>query len=296
MKKNVRKPKQEDSPLGNFSVRSAKLFAQQLAEQIKSKVANDEIAQAAMNSLGGRADLLTGPAERLVYRALPRFVMEIARRYFRLEVEGLENIPRRGSAIIAPNHSGYSGFDAFLLGHEIHRGTGRLPRILTHHFWFLTSATAIPAEKVGFIEATTANGLQQLNKKNLIVLFPEGEYGNFKPTSKRYHLQEFKRGFVRMALETQSPIIPTLVIGAEETHINLAQLRFTRFLRGTVLPLPLNIIPLPVRWKIIFLPPVHLPYAPSAAEDRELVRELAQEIRESMQRALSDAVKARSKW
>lgn len=234
-----------------------------------------------------------GAAERLVYRALPQFFMELARRYFRLEVEGLENIPRRGAGIIAPNHSGYSGLDAFLLAHEIHRATGRLPRVLTHHFWFLTKATAIPAEKVGFVEATTANGLHQLSKNNLIILFPEGEHGNFKPTARRYHLQEFKRGFIRMALEKQCPIIPTLVIGAEETHINLAQLKMTKFLRGTVLPLPLNIIPLPAKWTIKFLPPIHLPYRPDAQDDSELVREIAQEIRESMQLALSADVKKR---
>ena len=98
-------------------------------------------------------------------------------------------------------------------------------------------------QKMGFVEASKANGLNALKKKKLVALFPEGEYGNFKPTTKRYHLQEFKRGFIRLALETQAPIIPTLILGAEETHINLAQLKFTKYLRGMVLPLPLNIIP-----------------------------------------------------
>jgi 1-acyl-sn-glycerol-3-phosphate acyltransferase len=228
--------------------------------------------------------------EVLMYRIMPHFVMEIARKYFRLKVEGIENIPKRGAALIAPNHSGYSGFDAFLLSHEIFRATGRVPRTLAHHLWFLTQATSVPAEKVGFIEANMANGLTQLKKNNLVVLFPEGEYGNFKPTTERYHLQEFRRGFVRMALLRQCPIIPTLVLGAEETHINLAQLKFTKFLRGVVLPLPLNIIPLPAKWKIRFLPPIHLPYKASAADDRELVEELAIEIREEMQKTISEEV------
>jgi 1-acyl-sn-glycerol-3-phosphate acyltransferase len=46
----------------------------------------------------------------LIYRVLPQFLGEILRKYFRLEVEGLENIPLRGPVIIAPNHSGFSGF------------------------------------------------------------------------------------------------------------------------------------------------------------------------------------------
>lgn len=231
--------------------------------------------------------------ELLVYRVLPHFLMEIARKYFRLQVEGVEHIPRRGPALIIPNHSGYSGFDALLLSHEIYKSTGRIPRVLTHHLWFLSKATAIPAEKVGFIEANMKNGLTQLKKNNLVTLFPEGEYGNFKPTTKRYHLQEFKRGFVRMALLRQCPIVPVLILGAEETHINLAQLKFTKYLRGIVLPLPLNVIPLPAKWKIKFLPPIYLPYQPSAADDRELVDELASDIREEMQTAISDEVAKR---
>lgn len=231
--------------------------------------------------------------EVLVYRVLPHFVMEIARKYFRLQIEGTEHLPRRGPALITPNHSGYSGFDALLLSHEIFKSCGRVPRVLTHHLWFVTKATAVPAEKVGFIEANMNNGLMQLNKNNLVVLFPEGEYGNFKPSTQRYQLQNFKRGFVRMALTRQCPIIPTLILGAEETHINLAQLKFSKYLRGVVLPLPLNVIPLPAKWKIKFLPPIHLPYKPEAINDIDLLDELAIEIRDEMQEAITEEIAKR---
>ncbi len=231
--------------------------------------------------------------EHLAYRAMPRFAMELLRRYFRLEVEGLDNVPRRGPALIAPNHSGYSGFDALVLAHEIQRALGRLPRVLTHHLWFLSKATAIAATKAGFIEANMENGLKHLRKHNLVVIFPEGETGNFKPSVKRYHLQEFRRGFIRMALDAQCPIVPTLIIGAEETHINLSQLRLPKALASLTLPLPLNLIPLPVKWKIVFLRPIQLPYKAGAATDDELVRELAADVREEMQQALSDEVARR---
>lgn len=231
--------------------------------------------------------------ETLIYRVLPHLLMEIMRKYFRLEIEGLENVPKRGAALICPNHSGYSGFDALLLAHLLNKDLKRIPRVLTHHFWFLTKTTAIPAQKMGFTEATFENGVAALQKNNLVVVFPEGEKGNFKPTSKAYELQEFRRGFVRMALETQAPIIPTLIIGAEETHINLSQLKFTKYLRGTVLPLPLNVLPLPVKWKIKFLPPIYLPYKKSAAQDRDLVLEIAAEVQEQMQDALNEEIQKR---
>lgn len=235
----------------------------------------------------------TPDSDKVLYKILPHFFMELIKTYFRVEVVGAENLPKRGAGLIIPNHSGVSGFDAMVVHHEINRITKRYPRVLTHHLWFLTKTTALPANKLGFVEATTENGLKFLRRKQLVVLFPEGEYGNFKPSSKAYQLQEFKRGFVRMAVDTGTPIIPTLVIGAEETHVNLSRLKLTRFLRGVVLPLPLNIIPLPSKWKIIFLDPIVLPYQRRAVHDRELMHELADEIRDKMQERLTAELKKR---
>src|SRR3984957_366696 len=126
--------------------------------------------------------------DRLLYRVMPRLVLEIIRKYFRLKVEGAENLPKRGRGIVVPNHSGYSGFDAFMLGNEIRNHTGRIPRIPAHHLWFLNKSTTIPLEKMGITETTTNNGLDLLKKNNIIILFPEGEYGNFKPTKNKYRL------------------------------------------------------------------------------------------------------------
>jgi 1-acyl-sn-glycerol-3-phosphate acyltransferase len=231
--------------------------------------------------------------ETLLYKVFPRFLMEILKKYFRLEIEGLENIPKKGAVLVTPNHSGYSGFDAVLLSYIISEQAKRVPRVLTHHLWFLTPTTALPAQKLGFIEATFENGLHFLKKKNLVVLFPEGEKGNFKPSRKMYQLQEFKRGFVRMALASEAVIVPVIIVGAEETHINLSQLKMTKFLKGLIIPLPLNVIPLPAKWKIKFLPPIHLPHKPEAANDRELVYEIAQDIQEQMQEALTKEAKKR---
>jgi 1-acyl-sn-glycerol-3-phosphate acyltransferase len=231
--------------------------------------------------------------DALIYKVFPRFFMELMKKYFRLEIEGLENIPTKGPVLIAPNHSGFSGFDAMILAYILQQNTKRIPRVLTHHMWFLTETTALPAQKLGFIEATYENGVSLLKKNNLVVLFPEGEHGNFKPSSKRYQLQEFKRGFVRMAIASNAQIVPTIILGAEETHINLSKLKFTKFLRGLVLPLPLNILPLPARWKIVFEKPVRFPFPPDKVNDRELCHDLAIEVQESMQKKINQEVKKR---
>lgn len=232
-------------------------------------------------------------ADDLLYKVFPRLFMEILKKYFRVEVEGVENIPTSGPIIIAPNHSGFTAMDAMVLAYVIQEKTKRVPRVLTHHLWFLTPTTALPAQKLGFFEATFENGVSYLKKKQMIVIFPEGEHGNFKPTSKRYQLQEFKRGFIRMALATDATIVPTVILGAEETHINLRQLKFSKFLRGLVLPLPLNVIPLPAKWKIIFEKPVMLPFGPEKMSDSELCHDLASEIQENLQTKINSEVKKR---
>ncbi len=231
--------------------------------------------------------------EDLLLKVFPRFFMEILKKYFRLEIVGLENIPKNGPVLIIPNHSGFSGIDAMLLAYILQQNTKRIPRVLTHHLWFLTEKTALPAGKLGFIEANFENGVKLLKKNNMVVLFPEGEHGNFKPSSKRYQLQEFKRGFVRMALATEAQIVPTLIMGAEETHINLRKLKLSKYLRGLVLPLPLNILPLPAKWKIVFEKPVTLPFNSKTVNDSELCHELANEIQEDMQKKINAEIRKR---
>lgn len=225
-------------------------------------------------------------AEQLVFRQFPDKLMLFLEKYFRLQVEGIEHIPQRGAFILAANHSGFSGLDAMIIAHIVRKQTRRQVRVLTHRLWFMTKVTAVPAERLGFTEANMRNGLKILEKKQPILIFPEGELGNFKPSTKAYDLQEFKTGFVRLALKSSAPIIPILVIGAEESHINLSQLKLSQYFKGLVLPIPLNLVPLPAKWRIQFLPPVHLPFESDKADDREITTELAEEIRSSMQKGL----------
>ncbi|MBT4761345.1 MAG: acyltransferase family protein [Bdellovibrionaceae bacterium] len=224
--------------------------------------------------------------EIFMYRILPNIFMDLMDKYFRLDIEGLENIPKHDAALICPNHSGFAGFDAMVLTHEIFKNSHRIPRVMTHKLWFASRFTATHASKMGYVEATTQNGLNELRNNHLLILFPEGEHGNFKATFEAYKLQEFKRGFVRMALKTGAPIIPTVVIGAEETNINLKKLDFGKFINNLILPLPFNIVPLPVKWKLKFLEPIYLNHPPSAANNADIVHEISMEVRQKLQDAI----------
>jgi 1-acyl-sn-glycerol-3-phosphate acyltransferase len=225
----------------------------------------------------------------LIYKALPHFWLEIIARYFRVEVEGLENLPTRGPAILVPNHSGYLGLDALILSHMIYKARGRVPRILLHKLWFSKGVLQTHARKFGFLKASYKNGLSALKKKQFLIVFPEGEEGNFKPTSERYRLQDFKTGFVRMAGTSCAPVIPILITGAEEAHVNLGQLRIL----DRLFPIPFNVFPLPAKWKVKILQPIHM-LSSSASETQQLREsEMAAQLRDQMQRALDHELSLR---
>jgi 1-acyl-sn-glycerol-3-phosphate acyltransferase len=233
--------------------------------------------------------------EELAYQLLPHFTLEVIRRYHRIETTGFQHIPREGPVIIVSNHSGYAGFDAVMLAHEVKRHVGRNARLVAHKLWFMGQPISVVSSRMGLIPADTNSCLELLNRNKALILFPEGEAGNFKPSHRRYRLQEFKRGFVRMAMITGAKIIPAYVIGAEETHINLSQIKFSKYILGTVLPVPANVIPLPVKWTIRFLPPVELgPVQAADAMNREKVFEISRSVKRIMQKAIIDELRRRN--
>jgi len=233
--------------------------------------------------------------EDLAYKVLPNFLLEIFQKYLRVTTEGTENIPRVGPCIVIGNHSGFMGFDALMLGHQIHLATQRVPRIIAHKLWFLNPKISVHAKKMGLVAANLENGLKVLNRKQPLLLFPEGEEGNFKPSKYRYRLRRFRRGFVRLALQTGAPIVPTVVIGAEETHITVKQIRWAKDLLGIIIPVPLNVIPLPAKWHIKFLKPIYLKKDPEKAKDLMYVTRISRTIRLNLQKEIHKELKKRER-
>jgi 1-acyl-sn-glycerol-3-phosphate acyltransferase len=133
------------------------------------------------------------------------------------------------------------------------------------------------------------------------MVFPEGVKGTGKPFSERYRLQRFGRGgFVEVALRTGSPIVPVAVVGAEEIYPKLADSKpLAKLLGAPFVPItptlpwlgPLGLIPLPSRWRIEFCEPIDLSeYPPEAADDRALLFEISERVRDTIQEQLYEAL------
>lgn len=219
--------------------------------------------------------------------------IDVLGKYLRLEVLGAEKIPKDGKFICIANHSGVAGLDAVLLANELKKVRGVQPKILAHKLWFQAAWLEPLQKQFGLVRADFNSSLVALNRGEALILFPEGEGGNLKPTSRRYRLQDFRGGFVRAALITGAPILPCVIVGAEETHINLGRLKFLRGIIGTDIPLPLNLLPLPIKWTIRFMDPVYIEGKETDALNARRVQSECTKMRHFLQRALVDALRER---
>lgn len=210
------------------------------------------------------------------------------RNYFRLRVDGLDHLPAQGPALLVANHTGWLGFDYALTALSVHDAIERTPRGMVHEAWFKSPATATFAKRVGLFQVTKDAMATQVERGHLVMIFPEGEKGAFRPGSE-YQLEPFARGFVRVAMAKQVPVIPVAVLGGEES--NPVGLRIESYeqllnLKGG-LPIPKNILPKPVKWRIRFLQPIPFTdYGPQDADDSDRVHAIAEDVRTRVQREL----------
>lgn len=221
---------------------------------------------------------------------------EVLSHYFRLRVHGVKRLPSAGPAILIANHSGFAGFDAIMIGHLVRKYAKRSYKMVAHRAYFdMFQMLRVIARAVGFTEAKMAKALKTLEQDELLIVFPEGERGNFKSSWQRYQMRPFHTGFVRLAIASGAPIIPCLVVGAEESNFNLGNIDLSKFVANLVVPLPVNILPLPAKWSIEFLPPIDLgPTSVNHLDDHEWVQRKTAEIQVAMQRKLAKKVSARS--
>jgi 1-acyl-sn-glycerol-3-phosphate acyltransferase len=221
-------------------------------------------------------------------------------RWWRVEAFGVTNVPAHGRAMLVANHAGsLFPFDASMMAGAIMKEhpLPRWPRFMVLDWAFVLPYLSAFMRRVGGVPASPYNALRLLQQDELVMVFPEGVKGTGKPFSERYRLQRFGRGgFVEIALRAGSPIVPVAVVGSEEIYPKLGDSRaLARLVGAPFAPItptfpwlgPLGLIPLPSKWRIEFCEPIDLSeYGPEAGEDRRVVFELSERVRETIQEKL----------
>jgi 1-acyl-sn-glycerol-3-phosphate acyltransferase len=232
-------------------------------------------------------------------------------KWFRVEVNGVENIPAEGGALLVANHGGgLWALDAAMTAVAVHveHPAGRYLRPLGADLLFSTPGVGSFARKTGSTLACSADAERLLAAGELVGVWPEGFKGIGKPFRERYKLQRFGRGgFVHAAIKSGVPIIPVSIVGAEEIHPVLGNAKLlARLFDLPYFPLtptfpwlgPLGLVPLPSKWYIEFGTPIHTENVDAeAAEDQAVVFELADRVRETIQTTLYRLlIQRRSIW
>ena len=244
-------------------------------------------------------------------RELARKIYDpVYRKWFRVQGEGLENIPRTGGALLISNHAGAIPNDAPVIMHGIESELGRPVYGLAENLFRAIPIVGTLWARGGGVAAHPDNAYRLLHDDNqLALVFPEGTKGPGKHYRDRYRLRRFGRGgFVAIAMRAGVPVVPITVVGSEEAMPLLYKsARGAKLLNVPYFPVTANmlmlgplglVLPFPAKFRIRVLPPVHFDVPPDQERySRSRVMEEAEKIREEMQQSLYDMLRARrSVW
>ncbi len=200
--------------------------------------------------------------------------------WYRGEVRGLGNVPDDGPVLLIGNHSGGNMTPdtiVFTLAFNTYFGVERAFYQLAHNL-VLSIPTLSQLRKFGTVAASQSNARKALDSGAALLVYPGGDVEVHRPSWEGNQV-DFggRKGFIRLAIEQNVPIVPVVSIGGQETALfltrgeHLARLfALDRMFRLKVLPISLALpwglnvgdmlghIPLPAKITIETLPPIDL--------------------------------------
>ena len=234
----------------------------------------------------------------------------VYRRWFRVEWEGLEKIPKDGGALIVANHAGAIPSDAPTIMHGIETELQRPVYGLAEYIFREVPVVGTLWSRVGGVTAQPDNAYRLLREqRQLVLVFPEGTKGTSKNYTERYRLRRFGRGgFVEIAMRAGVPIVPIAVVGAEESMPIVFKVpQLAKVLGVPYVPVTANMLMLgpaglvgyfPSKFKLRVLDPIHFDAPPDQPRySRSKVMDESESIREKIQETLYDMLRKRhSVW
>lgn len=285
-------------PFARRVVAAARRSADEVALRLLGTDFDDRVRR-----LGERYDRSGGDPFGLDPEAAKYAVMACAffhRMYFRTEVHGIHNVPPDGRVLLIANHSGQLPIDGAIIGAAMFLDAEppRMIRAMVEKWAQTLPFVSTFFNRVGQVVGVPENARRLLEMDEVLLVFPEGTRGISKPFSRRYQLEEFGLGFMRLAVETNTPIVPVAVVGAEEQYINLGNLRFAaRALNVPVFPVipqmfvPGAQFPLPTKYHLYFGEPMRFRGDPD--DDDSVMEEKVWVVKQTIQSAINRGLKNR---
>jgi 1-acyl-sn-glycerol-3-phosphate acyltransferase len=227
------------------------------------------------------------------------------RYWFRVECFDIDRVPP-GRVLLIGNHAGNTiPWDGGLLGLAMLL-EAKPPRLIRGMAEFYLPKIPWYSEmihRVGAVVGTPENCVQLLQREEAIAVFPEGHRGFIKPYSKAYQLQRFGTGFVRLALQTKTPIVPIGVVGSEEQSPGLYDSKtLGRLIGSPAFPITvgfpwlglLGYLPLPVKYRYYFGEPILFEGDPQAEDNA--IEDKVERVKDRIALLLERGLAERKGW
>ena len=254
-------------------------------------------------------------ADPALIAALLPLADQLTRWWYRLQVEGIENLPD-GPALVVGNHNaGVMFLEAFGFGAQVMRARPDREqwRGLGHDAVVDAPLVGRLLVRLGVVRASPDNAQRAFDTGRKVVVFPGGNAEAFRAWRRRHEVDlQGRHGFLRLALRAGVPIVPVVFIGGHDGLIVLREgrrlarlLRADRVLRSDAWPVmlalpwgvavgPLPHLPLPVPCTTRILPPISLDgYTAEDADNTEALADLYAQVQGAMQAAMDDLAAAR---
>ena len=211
--------------------------------------------------------------------------------YFRVHTNGIDNIPATGRVLIIANHSGQVPLDGVLIGSALARREKdpRAARVMIERFFPTVPFIGNILNSIGGVVGDPINCSRMLDNEDAVIVFPEGIRGSSKLYDKRYQLQHFGSGFMRLAVQHNAPIVPVGVIGCEEAMPSFYNIKPLAEMLGLPYAPVTTPIPLPARISLYFGAPMSFDFddARGEADVTHLVDTVKDQIRALINEGLS---------
>jgi 1-acyl-sn-glycerol-3-phosphate acyltransferase len=238
--------------------------------------------------------------EAVMYVGAP--LVWMYKHYFRVLAHDIQKVPD-GRVLLIANHSGQLPFDGMMIASSmvLEHDPPRVVRSMVEKWVPRLPFVSVLFARVGQIVGTPENCRRLLEREEAILVFPEGVRGISKTFDKRYQLERFGSGFMRLALETQTPIVPVAVVGAEEQAPSFYNLRTLADLFGApafpvtpTFPLlgPIGLLPYPSRYRIYFGDPIL--FEGHGDEEDEFVEKYVAVVRDTIQQMVARGLEERT--
>src|SRR3954451_22760627 len=200
--------------------------------------------------------------------------------YFRAEVRGLHNIPAEGPVLLVGHHSGGNltpDTQVFTLAFNTYFGVERRFYQLAHNLVLSMPGLGM-LRKYGTVAASRENAHTALDTGAALLVYPGGDYEVHRPSWESAKVNfNGRKGFLRLAIEKDVPVVPLVAIGGQETALFLSRgerlaklLQIDKMFRLKVLPISLALawgvnvgdmmshLPLPAKITLEALPTIDL--------------------------------------